>query len=126
MAEKIITKKNRDVIPNNTYTGTNLAYITAGNDTLSSIQFKHPEEGTVSFAVSNDISTEEFGNKLWTPVLTKLQGTTTFIPTIDFATTGPDPVMVEFKCFAFAFLRITLTTTGNIFRATYNVPFKED
>lgn len=117
-------KKNRDVLPEQTYTGVNLAFITAGSDTLSSIQFKHPEEGTVEFAVSNDTETKEMQDKLWSPVQVKLQGTTTYLPSIDFSTTGPDPVMVEFSCFAFAFLKITLTTAGGIFRATYNVPLE--
>ena len=123
MAE-IITKKNKNIIPQQFYTGTTLAFITAGSDVLSSIQFMHPEEGTVKFAVSNDTQTKAMEDKLWSPVQSKLQGSTVFLPAIDFSTTGADPVMVEFKCFAFAFLRITLETTGNIFRATYNVPLE--
>ena len=118
------TKKNKDVLPYNTYTGTNLSFITAGSDVLSSIQFQHPEEGTVSFAVSNDTETKAMTDKLWTPVQVKLQGTATYISDIDFSTTGSDPVMIEFNNFAFSFLKITLVTTGNIFRATYNVPMK--
>lgn len=123
MAE-IETKKNKVVLPEQAYTGTNLAFITAGSDTLSSIQFKHPGVGTVAFAVSNDTDTKAFASKDWTPVLVKLQGTTTYLPTIDFSTTGPDPVMVEFSCFAYAFLKITLTASGGTYKGVYNVPLE--
>lgn len=121
---EIETKKNKVIIPEQAYTGTNLAFITAGSDTLSSIQFKHPEVGTVAFAVSNDTETKQMQDKDWTPVLVKLQGTSTYLPFIDFSTTGPDPVMVEFSCFAYAFLRITLTGSGGIYKGVYNVPLE--
>jgi hypothetical protein len=115
-------KKNFDVFPENTYVGANLGFITAGNNILGSIQFKHPNEGIAEFAVSNDFDTKEMVDKLWTPISVRLQGTTVFIPSIDFSLVAPDPVMVKFGCFSFAFLKVTLTTAGGIFRAIYNVP----
>lgn len=121
---EIQTKKNEEILPQGTYTGTNLAFITAGSDVLSSIQFQHPSEGIVEFAVSNDTETKEMQDKLWSPISVRLQGTTTFLSSIDFSTTGPDPVMIRFGCFSYAFLKITLTTAGGEFRGVYNVPIE--
>jgi len=114
--------KNIEVFPEGAYNGANLSYVTAGSFTLASLQIQHPEVGTLAIAISNDYKTVPFADKLWTPLPVRLLGQTTFINEIDFATTGPDPVIVKFGCFSNAFLKFTLTGTGGIYRAVYNVP----
>jgi len=115
-------KKNFDIFPLATYTGANLGFVTAGNNILGSIQIEHPETGTMEFAVSNDFDTKEMVDKLWTPMPVRLLGSSSYITSIDFTTTGADPVIVKFGCFSFAFLRCTLTTVSGDYRVIYNVP----
>jgi len=113
-------KKNQEIFPETSYSGTNLSYLTAGNNILGSIQIKHPAEGTFELAVSNDYDTKYFEEKLWTPLPVRLLGQTTYISLITF--TDEEPTIIKLGCFSFAFLRATLTASGGIYRAIYNVP----
>lgn len=113
-------KKNKEIFPEGVYDGTNISYVTAGNNILGSIQIKHPSDGMFELAVSNDYDTKDFGDKLWTPLPVRLLGENTYIPFITF--TDEEPTVIKLGCFSFAFLRATLTGSGGIYRAIYNVP----
>jgi len=115
------TKRNQEILPESTYTGTNVAYITTGSNVLGSFHIDHPELGELSFAVSNDLD-PIFANKTWIPIQVKPQGGT-LAPIIDFTLTGADPVGVNSPCNGFAFMRLTLTNANGIYRIIYNAPF---